>query len=214
MTIAILSLAQDITDIFEEDNFKMEIPLVHRRILEADLEGLLANGLLKPPKEILVEVAALNVIRAIVDDNDLYSYNDYIQKYQKQNGITILLNASIKFLKTSSETSPNASVHAAKVKAFFEEVLFTTEEDLSADDINALEECGLFTRNDINEINCQKHLHCASTSMENISLSPLATMTDWKLSESKSKLLYRIQELWFTEFWIFFAQIKISNWVY
>lgn len=168
----------------------MEIPLVHRRILEADLEGLLANGLLKPPKEILVEVAALNVIRAIVDDNDLYSYNDYIQKYQKQNGFSILLSASIKYLKRSSETSSNASVHAAKFKAFFEDVLFTTQEDLKSDDVSVLEECGLFTQNDINEINCQKHLHCASTSMENVSLSPLATMTDWKLSESKSKAFF------------------------
>lgn len=173
----------------------MEIPLVHRRILEGDLEGLLANGLLKPPKEILVEVAALNVIRAIVDDNDLYSYNDYIQKYQKQNGFSILLNASMKFLKKSSETSPNAAVHATKVKAFFEDVLFATQEDLKPDDVSAMEECGLFTQSDINEINCQKHLHCASTSMENVSMSPLATMTDWKLSESKSKAFYGLQKM-------------------
>lgn len=170
----------------------MEIPLVHRRILEADLEGLLANGLLKPPKETLVEVAALNVIRAIVDENDLYSYNDYIQKYQKQNGFSILLNATVKFLKKSNETSSNPSVHAAKVKAFFEDVLFTYQEDLKADDVSAMEECGLFTQNDINEINCQKHLHCTSTSMENFSLSSLATMNDWKLSESKSKFFFLI----------------------
>lgn len=179
--------AQNITDIFDEDNFKMEIPLVHRRILEADLEGLLANGLLKPPKEILVEVAALNVIRAIVNDDDLYSYNDYIQKYQKQNGFSVLLAASIKFLKKSNETSPNASVHAAKVKAFFEDVLSSTQEDVKSDDASAMKECGLFTQNDVNDINCQKHLHCASTSMENVLLSSLATMADWKLSESKSE---------------------------
>lgn len=160
---------------------------MHRRILEADLEGLLANGLLKPPKEILVEVAALNVIRAILDEHDLYAYNDYIQKYQKQNGFTILLNASIKFLKKSSETAPDASTHATKVKAFFEDVLFTFQEDLKPEDVTMLEECGLFTPNDIKEINFQKHMHCSSTTIENISLSPLATMTDWKLSESKSK---------------------------
>lgn len=181
-------ICQDITDIFDEDNFKMEIPLVHRRILEADLEGLLANALLKPPKEILVEVAALNAIRSIVDDDDLYSYNDYIQKYQKQNGFSILLNASIKFLKKSGELSTTTSAeHAAKVKAFFQDVLLTTQEDLKSDDVSAMEECALFTQNDINEINCMKHLHCTSTSIENVSLSPLATMTDWKLSDSKSE---------------------------
>lgn len=155
---------------------------MQRRIVETDLEGLLANDSLKLPKEHIVEIAALNVIRAIIDDDHLFSFNDYNQEYQGQNGLTVLLNATVKFMKKESDTS-----NTSKLKDFFENILLTTETDLKASDVASLEECGLLTQNEINDIKSQKQLHCTSIPMDNISLSTLATMTDWNLSESKGK---------------------------
>lgn len=156
---------------------------MNRRIVEFDLEGANALGTLKTSKDVIVRVAALNAIRSIINDDDIFSHNDYTQKYQHQNGFSTLLEASISFLKKST----NPIDHKNKIREFFRSVLLTTIEEIKADDADAMEKNELFTKNDLIEMKRLKHLHCTVTTIENVTFSPLCTMTDWKMSDTKSK---------------------------
>lgn len=155
---------------------------MNRRIVELDLESCSAMGTLKAPKEVLVQVAALNAIRSIINDSDLFSHNDFVQKYQNQNGFTVLLDTIIAFLKQS-----NNREHNEKIKKFFRNVLLTSAEAIKPDEISSMEQNKLFSANELTEIKRLRQNYCTFASMDNMALSPLCTMSDWKMSDSKGK---------------------------
>lgn len=63
------------------DNRQREISLVNRRILEFDIEGGISQGILKEPRHWEMQVAALNVVRGICEDGNIFANIDYFDKY-------------------------------------------------------------------------------------------------------------------------------------
>lgn len=188
MNESVINNYKNITDIFEEDNFSKEIPLVNRRIVEFDLEGACAHGMPITQKGQVIQMAAFNMIRSIIDDNHPFSFNDYIQKYQKQNGFSILLKTVTSYLQ-KFETE-NSNKIKLKIKQFLHEAMLTAQDEVKPEDSEQLVSSDLFTSAELNEIMRLKHLHFDGMPLENLSFSSLCTMTDWKLSETKSKSVW------------------------
>lgn len=171
---------QDIVEIFKNDNIKNEIPLVNRKIIELDMDGAHTLGKLKVSKETIIEVAALNVINALINEEDLFAYSqlDYVQKYQKHNGFTILVNTTAEFIRMlKCNTKKN------KLIDFFKHALYIMVDEPKPSDIETLVACNLFTKDEINQIKEVKKTRFSST--ENMELPQICTMTDWKMSDSK-----------------------------
>lgn len=68
-------------DILKLDNRTRELSLVNRRIVELDIEGSISQGILKEPRHLEMQVAALNVIRCIFDEGNIFASVDYFEKY-------------------------------------------------------------------------------------------------------------------------------------
>ncbi|XP_031630488.1 integrator complex subunit 8 isoform X3 [Contarinia nasturtii] len=185
MNGSIMNKYKDIQTIFELDNVKMEIPLVNRRILEFDMEGINANDSQKIPRDSCIQIAALNAIRSMIDFDDLFSLHDFLVKYQKQNGLSILVETAITFLKQSKQ-----SEHHKIVKEHFYNTFLTADATyVKASDLEIIEKSNLLSRQELDNIKRSKQIHYTSSSVENISFSPICTMPDWKLSDDKVTLL-------------------------
>lgn len=183
MNGSIMNKYKDIQTIFELDNVKMEIPLVNRRVLELDMEGINANDPQKLPRDSCIRIAALNAIRSMIDFNDLFSLHDFLVKYQKQNGLSILVETAITYLKQSDQ-----SEHHKIVKENFYNIFLTADATyVKASDLELIEKSNLLSRQELENIKQSKQMHYTNSSVENISFSPICTMPDWKLSDVKGK---------------------------
>lgn len=100
MNDSVMKKYQNIQQVFEKDNVKREIPLVTRRIVELDMEGIHANMLQKIPKDDVTRITALNAIRTMIDNNDLFSLHSFLVK--NQNSFTNLLEAAVTLFKQST----------------------------------------------------------------------------------------------------------------
>lgn len=168
----------------------MEIPLVNRRIIESDMEGQCEFEPQKMPKEMLAQVAALNTIRSIIDAKDLFAPQDFLQKYQKCNSFSLLLEAAILIFKQSDQIE-----HKARIKDVFFNILLTSEPNyVKSSELETIAKNSLLNQNELDEIKRLKQLHCVTLPVENFEFSPLCTISDWKTSDSKStsKLIYEI----------------------
>jgi hypothetical protein len=56
-------------NILQGDNLKREIPLVHRLVVELDIQGVSSSGTATVSRDLLNKVAALNVVRSLLDGN-------------------------------------------------------------------------------------------------------------------------------------------------
>lgn len=184
MNESIINNYKNIADIFEEDNFKKEIPLVNRRIVEFDLEGACAHGMSITQKDQVIQMAAFNTIRSIIEDDHPFSFNDFLQKYQKQNEFSILLKTLISYLNKFNGN--NIADINEKIKQFLRNAILISPDELNDDDIKQLINGNLFTNNELLEIKRLKHLHYDGMPFEIVTLTALCTMTDWKISETKS----------------------------
>lgn len=183
MNDSIMNKYEDIKNIFELDNIQLEIPLVNRRIVELDMEGIHTTEPQKISRDSVIRIAALNAIRSMIDTNDLFSHHDFLVKYQKQNGLTILLETAATFLKQSENTEQHKVV-----KENMRNLLLTTNFNyVKPADFELIENSSLLGRQDLDNIKRLKQLHCTNSSIENLSLSPICTMTDWKLSDVKGR---------------------------
>lgn len=181
-----LNKYKDMQKIFEEDNNEHNIPLLVRRIVELDMEGMHAKEADKMNKDSAIKVAALNVIRSLIDSGDLFAVNDYQMKYRKQNGCTILLEMIIKFLNESTRDE-----YKKCVKAHLYNILLTSDSNFcKPSDLELVANSNLFSQHELDELITLNKLHCASAPIENISFSPICTMSDWKLSDTKGIYSY------------------------
>lgn len=76
---------QDIIEILKLDNRKRELTLVNRRILELDIEGAISQGILKETKQLEMQVSALNVVRSVFEEGNIFISVDYFEKYAQLN---------------------------------------------------------------------------------------------------------------------------------
>lgn len=184
MNESVLNDYRDMETILLHDNILMEIPLVNRRIVELDMEGEIERETQKVSKDVLVHVAALNKIRSINDPDDLFSFNDFLAKYEKQNALSILLDHAIVHTKQT-----NLWEHSQLIrKAFYDILLITESISMKQTDIEKVKKSGLLSDTDLNEIEKSKQLYDVTKPIENLNFSPLGTSSDWKMSETKGEL--------------------------
>lgn len=181
MNDSIMRKYADMQAIFEADNSKLEIPLVTRRIIELDMEGIHTNEPPKITRDAVIKLAAVNAIRSMIDLDDLYSFHDFVVKYRKQNGLMILMETTATFLRQS-----NQAEHKRLVKEGFYNNLLTADSTfIKPSDLELIEKSEILNRFELDEIKRSKQLHCTTTSIEHVTFTPICTMTDWKLSDVK-----------------------------
>lgn len=184
MNESVLNNYKDIETILLQDNILMEIPLVNRRIVELDMEGEVERETEAVSQDVLVQVAALNKIRSIIDPDGLFSYNDFLAKYEKQNALSILLDHAIAHNKRT-----NLREHSELIrKAFYDILLIAESSSVNQTDIEKVEKSGLLSDSDLNEIEKSKQLYDVTKPIENLNFSPLGILSDWKMSEIKGEL--------------------------
>uniref|UniRef100_A0A182QPP1 INTS8 TPR repeats domain-containing protein n=1 Tax=Anopheles farauti TaxID=69004 RepID=A0A182QPP1_9DIPT len=85
---SILNHYSDIVLILKEDNLRKEIPMTQRKLLELNIEGYNAigstDGNLTEQNELVLAVVALNIIRYVMDGENILSCNVALQKYKAQ----------------------------------------------------------------------------------------------------------------------------------
>ncbi|XP_035792559.1 integrator complex subunit 8-like [Anopheles albimanus] len=85
---SILNHYSDIVVILKEDNIRREIPMTQRKLLELNIEGYNAIGSTDgnpvEQKELELAVVALNIIRYVMDGENILSCNVALQKYKNQ----------------------------------------------------------------------------------------------------------------------------------
>lgn len=183
MNDSIMKKYADMQSIFEADNMTTEIPLSNRRIVELDMEGIQTNDSQKLTRDSVNKVAALNAIRSMIDTDDLYSFHDFVVKYQKQNGLMILMETAATFLKQSQQDE-----HKKLVREGFYNILLTADPTyIKLTDFELIDKSNILSRPELDEIKRLKQLHCTTTPIENVTFTPICTMTDWKLSDVKGK---------------------------
>lgn len=152
------------------DNISNEIPLVNRRIVELDIEG--STRSLNLPKDLLVYVASLNMIKSIIEDDKLFSFNDFLQKHTQQNGLNILVECAAQTMNLLTAEKRN------RLKQFFLNLLLTSD-DLKHLDTEILRKANLFSSEEILDIKRQRNGN-------DLPMPYIATLTDWKMCEAKS----------------------------
>lgn len=173
MNESILQQYAGITDILWEDNVQNEISLVNRRILELDIEGAARNG--PQPKDLLVQVAALNAIKSILEEQNIFSYNDFLAKYRQQNGLGILVDYVTRMIPTIPVDKSN------KLKQFFLNILLISN-DFKID-VEIISKTKLFAPYEIADLKKQR------SSDDLVALPTIAITQDWKMSDSKSEYI-------------------------
>lgn len=184
MNGSIMQKYADMHTIFEADNIKREIPLVNRRIVELDIEGIHTNESQKLSRESVVKAAALNAIRSMIDTEDLFSFHDFLVKYQKHNGLTILIESAAVWNRQSNDDQCERSQKL--LKDCFHNILLTIDSAyLKPSDLELIERSNLLNRQELDEIKRIKKIHYTTAPIESVSFTPICTMTDWKLSDGK-----------------------------
>ncbi|XP_075164917.1 integrator complex subunit 8 [Haematobia irritans] len=98
---------KDILDILKLDNRAREIPLVNRRIVELDIEGAISQGILKEPRPLEMQVSALNLIRSIFEEGNIFSSVDFIEKYGQMGCFAALAEGIVDILPHATLSERN-----------------------------------------------------------------------------------------------------------
>lgn len=120
-------------------------------------------------------MAALNTIKTILDEQNLFSYNDYLQKYKQQNGLGVLVDEVTAMLKGTAVSLESRN----KFKKYFLNIMLSSD-DMKFADVEAIRKTNLFSNEELTEIKKQR-------SSGEMGLPPIAVMTDWKMGDLKSK---------------------------
>ncbi|XP_055592549.1 integrator complex subunit 8 isoform X2 [Uranotaenia lowii] len=85
---SVLNHYSDVVPILKEDNIRREIPMTQRKILELNVEGFVSMGSpeisTNDQRELELAVVALNVIRHVLDGDNILGSNAALQKYKSQ----------------------------------------------------------------------------------------------------------------------------------
>ncbi|EDW00928.1 integrator complex subunit 8 [Drosophila grimshawi] len=108
---SLLNNFADIVSILQLDNRAREIPLVSRRNVELDIEAAISNGLLKETRQLLLHVAALNVVRTIFEWGNIFGSVEYFEKYRDMDYLPPIMEAMQEALKHCSQSEQTALKH-------------------------------------------------------------------------------------------------------
>lgn len=154
------------------------------------MEGSHSAGVGNISQELVVQVAALNNIKCIIADDDPFGTSDYILKYQEHNSFSVLIELFVEHmaaLNTSKTKSKfNSDIEKIKIKQYLRNLLLSLNDEPKAEDIQSLQTARIFTSDEIEEIDRLKLLS-SGTQIKDIVLPSVATMSDWKMSEVRSK---------------------------
>lgn len=185
--ISLLSSYADIVPILRLDNRAREIPLVSRRNVELDIEGTISTGLLKETRQLLLHVAALNVVRTIFEWGNIFGSVEYFEKYHDMDHLPPILEAMQDVLPYCSETE-----HTALKHFLIDCVLYHQQQQKQEQSRQLLEkarEMGIFSKEELVDLD-EQFMQSAVPVISN----SLATLNDW-ICHSKSKCIHYKREI-------------------
>lgn len=170
---SVLNQYKDIDKILKLDNINREIPIVNRRIVELDIEGAIIHGQVKLPKDLEVNVSALNVIRGIFEADNVFNSVDYMKKYKTLEPFNAIVEGLTDLLPHCSLRDKN------KIKEFVINQILVNKDNKKI--IKQAETLGIFTTSELEDLRRQ-------ITDEEIMLPPLATHMDWKWSSKNQRI--------------------------
>ncbi|KAH8370057.1 hypothetical protein KR093_002027 [Drosophila rubida] len=178
---SLLNNYADIVPILRLDNRAREIPLVSRRNVELDIEGAISTGLLKETRLLLLQVAALNVVRTIFEWGNIFGNVEYFEKYHDMDCMPPIVEAMQDALTHCGIAQRSALKHF-----LIDCVLHQQQEPQQQDQCRQLllsaKEMGIFSTEELLDLD-EQLLQSTQSALGN----SLATLNDW-ICHSKSKL--------------------------
>ncbi|XP_058118359.1 integrator complex subunit 8 [Anopheles ziemanni] len=180
---SILNHYSDIVMILKEDNIRKEIPMTQRKLLELNIEGYNAIGSTdgNPIEQMELElaVAALNIIRYVMDGENILSCNVALQKYKNQ--LPKLIESLFQYADEQYEQFSLAEQEHLK-RYFFKIISLYGEEQ------GAAIEGFVQTYSKVVSVQELKDFRLQRPSSD-IQLSGIAVQSDWIIPESKNPRL-------------------------
>lgn len=137
-------------------------------------------------QELEAQVTALNTIKSIIDDADLFGTQSFHYNRPTAAYFSQLIDAAGDYLPAKNPSNPNYFVQRAKVKSFLRDAWLTMDEEPKAGDLATLQTSEFFSTEEVAEIGQLKTKY-TGFELEGIDLPVIATGTDWKIGETKSK---------------------------
>lgn len=160
-----------LTEILHEDNVRQEISLVNRRILELDIECMGTVGL---PANLKMEVAALNCLRATLEPQSLFTFNDFLLKYRSVNGLAVLVEFAGGLLPRIDDGQKQ------RIRSLFQDLLVTSRDVKT--EARILSKLGLFSEDEL----LQTQRLQSSGKVDEVDLPAIVHLQDWKIGDFKS----------------------------
>ncbi|GAB0099054.1 Integrator complex subunit 8 [Sergentomyia squamirostris] len=161
----------NIVGILERDNVELEIPFVHRKILELNIEEALKTGQTFVTPEIEVSIIALNTIRCLVDDQNGYQITDFMQKYNfSMDNLNILLQSTANVLVGGC-----SEVARQRIKDYYKNIL------LKIDITSLVRPLNLLSDAELAEIERSK--------VRRPNFTKIATQDDWEVCDLNNQRL-------------------------
>lgn len=191
LTESTLNNYAGLVEILTEDNRVKQIPLVNRRIVELDIEAQLsrstaATSIGSEADALLVQVAALNTVRAALDrQHTLFTFGDFVAKYRHRGGMQQLVQ------HTAALVSGLKSAERHRLRQLFMRLLLTTlgtaDSSRIGDDLETVAPLtALFAAGELDALR-RRHVEQEKPTT---AVPQLATMADWRVSETKGERYY------------------------
>ncbi|KAM8712151.1 hypothetical protein ACLKA7_012644 [Drosophila subpalustris] len=169
---SLLNNYSDIVSILRLDNRAREIPLVSRRNVELDIEGAISTGLLKETRQLLLQVAALNVVRTVFEWGNIFGSVEYFEKYRDLDYMPPIVEAM-------QDAVPHCSQREqAALKHFIIDCILYQQQQQQQEQCRQLlltaREMGIFSNEELLDLDEQ----LVQASLPVLSNS-LATLSDW-----------------------------------
>lgn len=78
------------------DNIAREIPMIYRDNLELDIEGGVANNKIVVPRDLLLNVQCLNLVRKILDN--VIVQGNYITEIKRSKSVSLDILFPVRFI--------------------------------------------------------------------------------------------------------------------
>ncbi|XP_062129370.1 integrator complex subunit 8 [Drosophila sulfurigaster albostrigata] len=170
---SLLNNYTDIVPILRLDNRAREIPLVSRRNVELDIEGAISTGLLKETRLLLLQVAALNVVRTIFEWGNIFGNVEYFEKYRDMDCMPPIVEAMQDALTHCSAKEQTALKHFL-IDCVLHQQQEQQQQDQSRQLLLTAKEMGIFSAEEMLDLDEQ-----LMQSTQPVLSNSLATLNDW-----------------------------------